>query len=52
VTLVLFQSAEFKTIKVWYQRMESIVANGLMVVRRPLRREEPHQNGDLQKSQK
>jgi hypothetical protein len=41
VTLVLFQSEEFKTIKVFDMRMESIVANGLMVVGRPLEREEP-----------
>jgi hypothetical protein len=41
VTLVLFQSVEFKTIKVFDTRMESIVANGLMAVRRHLKREEP-----------
>jgi hypothetical protein len=40
-TLVLFQVVEFKTIKVFDTIMESIVANGLMVVGRPLKREEP-----------
>jgi hypothetical protein len=37
VTLVLFQLAEFKTIKVFDTRMKSIFANGLMVVGRPLK---------------
>jgi hypothetical protein len=37
VTLVLFQLVEFKTIKVFDTIMKSIVANGLMVVRRPLK---------------
>ena len=37
VTLVLFQLVEFKTIKVFDTRMKSIVANGLMVVGRPLK---------------
>jgi hypothetical protein len=37
VTLVLFQLVEFKTIKVFDMRMKSIVANGLMVVGRPLK---------------
>jgi hypothetical protein len=37
VTLVLFQLVEIKTIKVFDTRIKSIVANGLMVVRRPLK---------------
>jgi hypothetical protein len=41
VTLVLFQVVEFKTIKMFDTIMKSIVANGLMVVGRPLKREEP-----------
>ncbi len=41
MTLVLFQVVEFKTIKVFDTEMKSIVANSLMVVRRPLKREEP-----------
>jgi hypothetical protein len=41
VTLVLFQMVEFKTIKVFDTIMKSIVANRLMVVGRPLKREEP-----------
>jgi hypothetical protein len=41
VTLVLFQLAELKTIKVFDTKMNSIVAKGLMVVRRPLKRAEP-----------
>jgi hypothetical protein len=40
VTLVLFQMVEFKTIKVFDMIMKSIVANGLMVDGRPLKREE------------
>jgi hypothetical protein len=45
VTLVLFQLVEFKTIKVFDTRMKSIVAKGLMVVGRPLKREEPPLRG-------
>jgi hypothetical protein len=45
VTLVLFQSVEFKNIKVFDTKMNSIVAKGLMVVRRPLKREEPLSRG-------
>jgi hypothetical protein len=45
VTLVLFQMVEFKTIKVFDMIMKSIVANGLMVVGRPLKREEPPLRG-------
>ena len=41
VTLVLFQLVEVKAIKVFIHEMKSIVANGLMVVGRPLKREEP-----------
>jgi hypothetical protein len=41
VTLVLFQVVEFKTVKVFDTIMKSTVASGLMVVRRPLKREEP-----------
>jgi hypothetical protein len=41
VTLVLFQVVEFKTIKVFDMIMKSIVAKGLMVVGRPLKREVP-----------
>jgi hypothetical protein len=41
VTLVLFQVVEFKIIKVFDTIMKCIKANGLMVVRRPLKREEP-----------
>ena len=40
VTLVLFQMVEFKTIKVFDTIIKSIVANGLMVVGRPLKKEE------------
>jgi hypothetical protein len=45
VTLVLFQLVEFKTIKVFDTIMNSIVANGLMVVGRPQNKEEPHSQG-------
>ncbi len=45
VTLVLFQVVEFKTIKVFDTIMKSIVANGLMVVGRLLKREEPPLRG-------
>ncbi len=45
VTLVLFQLVELKTIKVFDTRMKSMVANGLMVVRRPLKGEEPPSRG-------
>jgi hypothetical protein len=45
VTLVLFQVVEFKTIKVFDTIMKSLVANGLMVVGRPLKREEPSSRG-------
>jgi hypothetical protein len=45
VTLVLFQSVEVKTIKVFDTRMKSIVPNGLKVVGRPLQREEPPLRG-------
>jgi hypothetical protein len=45
VTLVLFQMVEFKTIKVFDTIMKSIVANGLMVVGRPLKKEEPPSRG-------
>jgi hypothetical protein len=38
---ILFQVLEFKTIKVFDTIMKSIVANGLMVVGRPLKREAP-----------
>ncbi len=41
VTLVLFQLVEFKTIKVFDMKMNSIVAKGLVVVGRPLKRAEP-----------
>ncbi len=36
---------EFKTIKVFDTIMKSIVANGLMAVGRPLKREEPPSRG-------
>ena len=45
MTLVLFQVVEFKTIKVFDTMMNSIVANGLMVVGRPLKGEEPPLRG-------
>ena len=45
MTLVLFQMVEFKTIKVFDTIIKSIVANGLMVVGRPLKREEPPSRG-------
>ena len=41
MTLVLFQVVEFKTNKVFDTEMKSIVANSLMLVGRPLKREEP-----------
>jgi hypothetical protein len=45
VTLILFQVVEIKTIKVFDTIMTGIVANGLMVVGRPLKREEPRLRG-------
>jgi hypothetical protein len=45
VTLVLFHVFKFKTIKVFDMIMQSIVADGLMVVRRPLKKEEPPSRG-------
>jgi hypothetical protein len=45
VTLVLFQMIEFKTVKVFDTRMNSIAAKGLMVVGTPLKREEPPSRG-------
>ncbi len=45
MTLVLFQVVEFKTIKVFDAIMKSIAADGLMVVGRPLKKEEPPLRG-------
>jgi hypothetical protein len=45
VTLVLFQLVEFKTIKVFHMIWKSTVANGLMVVGRPLKEQEPPLQG-------
>jgi hypothetical protein len=45
VTLVLFQVEVFKTIKVFGTIMKSIVANGLVVVARPLKKQEPPLRG-------
>jgi hypothetical protein len=45
VTLVLFQWVRFKTIEVFDTKMTSMRAKGLMVVRRPLKREAPSSRG-------